>query len=83
MAVNKNEMKTGKDYLNEEIEVLLHKDDGRYKDDVVVILNGTAMVVPRGKKVKIKRKYALIIDQAMEQKAETAERISSLAEKEI
>ena len=83
MAVNKNETKVNKDYLNEEIEVLLHKDDGRYKDDVVVILNGTAMVVPRGKKVKIKRKYALIIEQSMGQKADAAARISSLTEKEI
>ncbi len=83
MTTKTNETKVSKDYLNEEVEVLLHKDDGRYKDDVVVILNGTAMVVPRGKKVNIKRKYALIIEQSMGQKAEAAARISSLAEKEI
>ncbi len=69
-----------KDYLNEEVEITLHKDDGRYKDDVVVILNGTALIVPRGKKVKIKRKYALVIEQALGQKGKAQERISELSE---
>ncbi|MBQ2942628.1 MAG: hypothetical protein IJD97_10405 [Clostridia bacterium] len=71
-----------KDYLNEEVEIMLHKDDGRYKDDIVVILNGTAMVVPRGKKVMIKRKYAKIIEQSLGQKALAAARISTLSGKE-
>ncbi|MDO5478118.1 MAG: hypothetical protein Q4G23_03035 [Clostridia bacterium] len=71
-----------KDYLNEEVEMMLHKDDGRYKEDIVVILNGTALVVPRGEKVKIKRKYANIIEQSLGQQAKTAARISNLAGKE-
>ncbi|MBR6720432.1 MAG: hypothetical protein IKL74_05925 [Clostridia bacterium] len=70
------------DYLNEEVEITLHKDDGRYKDDIVVILNGTAMVVPRGKQVKIKRKYAKIIEQSLGQKALAAAKINSLSGKE-
>ena len=74
---NETEVKN-KDYLNEEVEIMLHKDDGRYKDDVVVILNGTAMVVPRGKKVKIKRKYALIIEQSMGQQAIASAKIEAL-----
>ena len=82
-AETKKAEEKNKDYLNEEVEIMLHKDDGKYKDDVVVILNGTALVVPRGKKVKIKRKYALIIEQSLGQKAETAARISTLAEKEM
>ena len=71
-----------KDYLNEEVEIMLHKDDGRYKDDIVVILNGTALVVPRGEQGKIKRKYAKIIEQSLGQKAVTAARISSLSGKD-
>lgn len=71
-----------KDYLNEEVEIMLHKDDGKYKDDIVVILNGTALVVPRGEKVKIKRKYAKIIEQSLGQKAVTAARISNLSGKD-
>lgn len=54
-----------KNYYNEEVDVFLHKDDGKYKDDVIVIHNGTAIKIPRGKHVKVKRKYALIIDQSM------------------
>lgn len=81
MAIKvKENIYENKDYLNEEVEITLHKDDGRYKDDVVVILNGTAIVVPRGKKVKIKRKYALIIEQSLGQKGKAQERISELAE---
>ena len=54
----KETTKTKKDYLNEEVEMMLHKDDGRYKDDIVVILNGTAIKVPRGKKIKIKQNFS-------------------------
>ncbi len=83
MSTKTKEIIESKDYLNEEVEILLHKDDGRYKDDVVVILNGTAILIPRGKKVKVKRKYAQIIEQSLGQKAEASARISSLSEKEI
>ena len=79
-ATEVNETKTKADYLNEEVEIMLHKDDGKYKDDVVVILNGTAIVVPRGKKVKIKRKYALIIEQSLGQKAIASAKIEALSE---
>ncbi|MEE1049881.1 MAG: hypothetical protein U0M60_20970 [Clostridia bacterium] len=54
-----------KNYYNEEVDVFLHKDDEKYKDDVIVIHNGTAIKIPRGKHVKVKRKYALIIDQSL------------------
>lgn len=83
MSTTKKENVNNKDYLNEEVEIMLHKDDGKYKDDIVVILNGTAIVVPRGKKVKIKRKYANIIEQSLGQKAETAARISLLSKEGV
>lgn len=57
-----------KNYYNEDVDVFLHKDADKYKDDVIVIHNGTAIKIPRGKHVKVKRKYALIIDQSMEDK---------------
>ena len=78
----KETTKTKKDYLNEEVEMMLHKDDGRYKDDIVVILNGTAIKVPRGKKIKIKRKYANIIEQSISQRAINEEKIDTLSGKE-
>ncbi len=73
--MSKEEMKN---YLNEEVSVTLHKDDNKYKDDVIVILNGTAIKIPRGKPVKIKRKYALIIEQSMSDKTVAIEKATEL-----
>ena len=56
-----------KAYLNEEVGIELFKDSGRYKDDVFVAVNGVGINVPRGKKVKVKRKYALVIENSLKQ----------------
>lgn len=56
-----------KAYLNEEVEIELFKDSGRYKDDVFVAVNGVGINVPRGKKVMVKRKYALVIENSLKQ----------------
>ena len=58
-----------KAYYNELVEIELFKDDDRYADDVFVAVNGVGMVVPRGKKVKIPRKYALALDNSQAQDA--------------
>ena len=58
-----------KDYYNELVEIELFKDDDRYADDVFVAVNGVGMVVPRGKKVKIPRKYAIALDNSQAQDA--------------
>ena len=55
------------------------KDDGKYKSDVIVILNGVAIKVPRGKPVKIKRKYANIINESMAESSRATERSFALA----
>lgn len=56
-----------KAYYNEEVGIELFKDSGRYKDDVFVAVNGVGINVPRGKKVKVKRKYALVIENSLKQ----------------
>ena len=48
-------------YYNELVEVRLFKDNDKYKDDVFVAVNGVGMMVPRGKDVKIPRKYAIAL----------------------
>lgn len=58
-----------KAYYNELVEIELFKDDDRYADDVFVAVNGVGMVVPRGKKVKIPRKYALALANGQAQDA--------------
>ena len=61
------------DYLNEYVSVKLFKDNDRYKDDVYVAVNGHNCVIKRGEWVKIKRKFALVLDQSEIQDMQTAE----------
>lgn len=70
-----------KAYYNELVEVELFKDNDKYKDDVFVAVNGVGMIVPRGEKVKIPRKYALAITQSERQDKKTAVYTAELADK--
>ena len=60
-------------YLNEYISVKLFKDNDRYKDDVYVAVNGQNCVIKRGEWVKVKRKFALVLDASEIQDMRTAE----------
>ena len=60
-------------YLNEYISVKLFKDNDRYRDDVYVAVNGQNCVIKRGEWVKIKRKFALVLDASEIQDMKTAE----------
>lgn len=51
-------------YYDELVPVRLFKDDGKYKDDVFVAVNGVGMIVPRGKDVKIPRKFAIVLENS-------------------
>lgn len=66
------------DYWNEEVEVQLFKDGGKYKDDVYVAVNGQNCLIQRGKPVKVKRKFAEVLRQSLEQDNETADMIREL-----
>lgn len=59
-------------YLEEYIAIKLFKDNDRYKDDVYVAINGKNCVIKRGEWVKIKRKYALVLDQSEIQDSKAA-----------
>ena len=61
-----------KAYWNELVEVKLFKDNNKYKDDVFVSINGENCVVKRGQKVKIKRKFAEVLDKSDLQDYETS-----------
>lgn len=56
-----------KAYYNEMVEIELFKDSDKYKNDLFVSVNGVGMMIPRGEKVKIKRKYALVIEDSLKQ----------------
>lgn len=54
------------------VEIKLFKDTGKYKDDVFVGCNGDTVAIKRGERVKIKRKFAEILDHSEHQDYETA-----------
>jgi hypothetical protein len=54
------------------VEVKLFKDTGKYKDDVFVGVNGENCVIQRGERVKIKRKFAEVLDHSEHQDYETS-----------
>ena len=64
-----------KAYYNELVEVKLFKDNNKYKDDVFVAVNGENCVIKRGEKVKVKRKFAEVLDNSDLQDYETSKLI--------
>ena len=60
-------------YLNEYVSVKLFRDNDKYKDPVYVAVNGKNCVIRRGEWVKVKRKFALVLDQSEIQDMRTAE----------
>lgn len=60
-------------WLNEYVEIRLFKDNERYKDDVYVAINGKNCVIRRGVWTRIRRKFALLLDQSEIQDLRTAE----------
>ena len=62
-------------YWRERVPFRAFKDSGRYKDDIVVGLNGKVYVIKRGVEVMIPRNVREIILQSMEQDERTAELI--------
>lgn len=54
------------------VEIELFRDNKDYKDNVFVAVNGESCVIARGKKVKVKKKFADVIYQSMRQDIKTA-----------
>jgi hypothetical protein len=59
-------------HMEEYVEVKLFKDNDKYKDDVYVAVNGENCVIKRGERVKIKRKFAEVLDHSEHQDYETS-----------
>ena len=62
-----------REWLNEYVEIRLFKDNEKYKDDVYVAINGKNCVIRRGVWTRIRRKFALLLDQSEIQDLRTAE----------
>ena len=66
-VTERNEKKTNP-YLEELVDVTLFKDGQKYKDDVFVSINDEPPIaIKRGVPVKIKRKYALVLEASLKQ----------------
>ena len=66
-------------YMDEYVEVKLFKDNDKYKDDVFVSVNGENCVIKRGERVKIKLKFAEVLDHSEHQDYETSKMIEAAA----
>lgn len=64
-----------KAYWNEYVEVELFRDNNKYKDDVYVAVNGDNCNIQRGKRVKVKRKFAKTLETSSIQDFKTSELI--------
>ena len=64
---------------NELVEIQLFKDNDKYRDDVFVAVNGENCLIQRGQKVKIKRKFANVLEQSLKQDNQTASLIDQKA----
>lgn len=62
-------------YWNELVPIKLFRDNGKYKDDVFVAVNGENCQVQRGEEVMIKRKFKNLIDLSDLQDYETSKLI--------
>lgn len=69
-----------KAYMEELVEVKLFKDNNKYRDDVFVSVNGENCVIKRGERVKIKRKFANVLDRSDMQDYQTAQLIEKAME---
>ncbi|MBO6267931.1 MAG: hypothetical protein J6N19_02155 [Clostridium sp.] len=79
--VEAKEAEASVDPMEEYVEIELFKDGGKYKDDVYVSVNGETCLVQRGVPVKIKRKFAEVIQHSIEQNNHTASEILKLTTK--
>lgn len=67
---------------NEEyVEIELFYDGGKYSDDVYVAIGNENCVIKRGRKVRVKRKFALAIEESVREERHVAAVIKQEREK--
>lgn len=71
MDKNKNNV----NQADELVTVELFKDNGKYKDPLLVCVNGESCLIQRGVPVQIKRKFIWAIEQSQFQDKQTAQMI--------
>lgn len=75
------EQKKLKAYYDELVTINLFLDNDKYKDDMIVAMNGKVWQIKRGEDVQVPRYVAKIIENSMKQDRATALKIRELEEK--
>ncbi len=60
-------------------KVKLFKDNDKYKDDVMVAINGKTWLIQRGVWVEVPENVALVLEESLAQDTKTANMISKLS----
>ena len=60
------------------VPIRLFKDNGKYKDDVFVAVNGRTFQIKRGMTVMVPRYVAKVLEQSQYQDEQTAQMLSEL-----
>ena len=63
-------------YMNERVPFYAFRDNDKYKDDIVVGVNGKMYRIKRGVQVMIPRNVYLVLKRSMNQDAKTADMIA-------
>lgn len=75
------EQKKLKAYYDELVTINLFLDNDKYKDDMIVSMNGKVWQIKRGEDAQVPRYVAKIIENSMKQDRATALKIRELEEK--
>lgn len=78
VVVKKNTIQDNIDRMNETVTINLFFDGDKYKDDVLVRVDGKRYQIRRGVDVQVPRKVADVIEQQLKQDKNTAAMIRKL-----
>jgi hypothetical protein len=78
-AVEAESVDSVDDYLNQKVPIVLFKDGDKYKDDVVLTINGERLQIQRGVQVYVKRKFLNLIENQYRQQVLAADMQTELA----
>lgn len=78
--VETEEDKKERAYYEEKVMINLFLDNDKYKDDVIVAVNGKAWQIQRGVDVEVPRYVAEVLNSSMKQDRATALRIKEMEE---
>ncbi len=62
------------------VKIELFKDEGKYKDDVFVCINGKSYAVKRGEEVEVPESVAKVLNASRKQDGKTAAMIQKQSE---